>query len=101
MEELLHYLELSVLISLVLIHLLDRYYLPRFSHGSLLAHMAMIYTYELTWKTTPNEPFPTTLSALYVKLVYKESRLASFIISLMGFLPASVSFALLFLSIGV
>ena len=70
-EKLLHYLELSVLISFVLIHLLDRYDLPRFSHGSLLAHRAMRYTYELTWKTTPNEPFPTTLSALYVKLVYK------------------------------
>ena len=78
MEELLHYLELSVLISFVLIHLLDRYDLPRFSHGSLLAHRAIRYTYELTWKTTPNEPFPTTLSALYVKLVYKRE-LISFV----------------------
>jgi hypothetical protein len=70
-EELFHYLELSVLISLVLIHLLDRYDLSCLSDGSLLAHGAMIKTYELlTWKTTPNEPFPTTLSALYVKLVY-------------------------------
>ena len=40
-EELLHYLELSVLISLVLIHLLDRYDLSCLSHGSLSAQKAM------------------------------------------------------------
>ena len=28
----------------------------------------------LTWKTTPKEPFPTTLSALYVKLCCNENK---------------------------
>ena len=67
-EELSHDLQLSIFVPLILIDLLNRHLLASLCYGSLRMEKQEsgygVKGGRLTWKTTPKEPLPTTLSAL-------------------------------------